>query len=88
MKTIILTTATIASMLFISCKSAKTESTQATVTAEICIVSGEALGEMGKPVEYTYQGQTLKFCCKSCIAKFEKAPAKYLPKTAAKEGKM
>ncbi len=87
MKTIILTTTTIASMLFISCKPAKTESTQATAPAEICIVSGEALGEMGKPVDYTYQGQTLKFCCKSCIAKFEKDPAKYLTKTAAKEGK-
>jgi YHS domain-containing protein len=88
MKTIILTTATIASMLFISCKPAKTESTRAAAAAEKCIVSGEVLGEMGKPVEYTYQGQTLKFCCKSCIAKFEKAPAKYLAKTAVKTGKM
>ena len=79
MKTTLIT-ATIASLLFVSCKPANTETTQAATPAEKCIVSGEALGEMGKPFEYVYQGQTLKFCCKSCVPKFEKEPAKYLAK--------
>lgn len=80
MKTTIIITAAIASLLAVSCKPAKTEATQAAAPAEKCIVSGEALGDMGKPFEYAYQGQTIKFCCKSCVPKFEKEPAKYLVK--------
>ncbi|MBI5381839.1 MAG: hypothetical protein HZA31_08065 [Opitutae bacterium] len=50
-----------------------------------CVVSGEKLGEMGAPIDYTYKqaGQPdrlVRFCCKSCIKKFEKDPAKYLKK--------
>ncbi len=73
-------TATLASLFLISCKPAKTEATQAAAPAEKCIVSGEPLGEMGAPFEYVYQGKTLKFCCKSCVPKFEKEPEKYLSK--------
>ena len=47
---------------------------------ETCIVSDEKLGEMGKPVVFVYQGQEIKFCCKSCRPKFDKDPAKYLKK--------
>jgi len=43
-----------------------------------CVVSGEKLGEMGPPVTYTYQGRTIKFCCKMCIRQFEQNPARYL----------
>jgi len=45
-----------------------------------CVVSGETLGEMGKPIEYDYKGTMVKFCCKSCIPDFEKDPEKYLAK--------
>ena len=50
-----------------------------------CVVSGGKLGGMGKPVTYVYQqaGQadrTVVFCCRACITKFEKEPAKYLAK--------
>lgn len=45
---------------------------------EKCIVSDEKLGEMGKPVVLTYKGQEMKFCCKDCVKKFNKEPAKYL----------
>jgi YHS domain-containing protein len=45
-----------------------------------CVVSGEELGTMGKPVEIVHEGTTVKFCCKSCIPDFEKEPAKYLAK--------
>jgi YHS domain-containing protein len=48
-----------------------------------CPVSDEKLGEggdMGPPVTLAYKGRTIKFCCKMCIGKFEKDPAKYLAK--------
>lgn len=48
-----------------------------------CVVSGETLGEMGDPVIYTYKedgkpDREVRFCCKMCIGKFKKDPAKYL----------
>jgi hypothetical protein len=45
---------------------------------EKCIVSDEKLGEMGKPVVLVYEGQEMKFCCKDCVKKFNKEPAKYI----------
>ena len=45
---------------------------------EKCIVSDEKLGEMGKPVVLTYEDQEMKFCCKDCVKKFNKEPAKYI----------
>jgi len=58
---------------------------------EKCIVSDEKLGEMGKPFVFTYKGQEVKLCCKSCQKDFKKDPAKYLKKIkeaeAAKEAK-
>ena len=73
----------IASLLIVSCKPAETGSA-ATAPAtkpyllETCLVSGEKLGTMGKPLEIVHKGQQIKFCCKSCLPKFEKDPAKYL----------
>lgn len=43
-----------------------------------CPVSGEKLGEMGKPVVFAYKGQEVKLCCKGCKKDFDKDPAKYL----------
>ena len=43
-----------------------------------CIVSDEKLGEMGKPFVFTYEGQEIKLCCKSCQKDFKKNPATYL----------
>ena len=45
-----------------------------------CIVTDNELGSMGDPITQVYQGQQVKFCCKACIAKFHKDPAKYLSK--------
>jgi YHS domain-containing protein len=55
------------------------------VMAEVptCPVTGEKLGEMGPPATFDYQGKKISFCCESCIAKFQKDPAKYLAKTPA-----
>lgn len=45
-----------------------------------CIVSDEKLGSMGDPIVEVYNGQQIKFCCKSCMADFKKEPQKYLAK--------
>ncbi len=45
-----------------------------------CLVTDNELGSMGKVVTRVYDGQEIKFCCKPCVAKFEKNPAKYLAK--------
>jgi YHS domain-containing protein len=52
--------------------------------APTCPVSGEKVGEMGPPVTIDYQGKKVAFCCESCVAKFQKDPAKYLAKQPAK----
>ena len=43
-----------------------------------CPVSGEKLGEMGKPFTFTYKDQEVKLCCKSCKKDFDKEQAKYI----------
>jgi len=53
-------------------------------TLDTCVVSGEKLGGMGDPVVFVYKGQEIKLCCKSCRGDFDKDPAKYLAKLAAK----
>lgn len=45
-----------------------------------CLVTGNELGSMGKPITKVYNGQEIKLCCKPCIKKFEANPAKYLSK--------
>ena len=45
-----------------------------------CLVSGNELGSMGKPITKVYGSQEIKFCCKPCIKKFEANQAKYLAK--------
>ncbi len=46
-----------------------------------CPVSGEKLGgDMGGPYVFTYQGQEVKLCCKSCKKDFDKDPNKFIVK--------
>jgi hypothetical protein len=54
-----------------------------------CVVTGEKLGEMGKPYVFTHEGREIKLCCKGCLRAFNKEPAKYLKKLeeAEKKGK-
>lgn len=74
---------------FVSCNDDKT--TEAAPPAEtspkvtdypldVCVVSGEKLGSMGEPFVITHEGTEVRFCCDSCVPKFEKDPAKYLAK--------
>jgi YHS domain-containing protein len=83
-------------MLIASCKKAETVTRETTVSAaeaatdaksyplKVCIVSGEELGTMGDPVSIVQEGQTIKFCCDSCVPKFKKDPDKYLEKLKTK----
>jgi YHS domain-containing protein len=43
-----------------------------------CPVSGDKLGDMGKPYVFVYKGQEVKLCCPDCKADFDKNPAKYM----------
>lgn len=51
-----------------------------TYSKDTCIVSDNKLGSMGTPVTKVYGNQEVKFCCKPCVAKFEKDPQRYLKK--------
>lgn len=48
-----------------------------------CPVSGDKLGEMGKPYVFEYKGHEVKLCCPDCKKDFEKDPAKYMKKIEA-----
>ncbi len=50
----------------------------------VCIVSDEDLDSMGGPVELVHKGQTIKFCCSSCVDSFKDNPDEYLAKLAGK----
>ncbi len=54
-------------------------------TLDVCVVSGEKLGSMGKPFVFVYQGQEIKLCCDGCKSDFDKEPAKFLAKLATKK---
>ena len=45
-----------------------------------CVVSDEALGEMGEPYVFISEGQEVKLCCKSCLKEFQKDKKTYLKK--------
>jgi len=56
---------------------------------DVCVVGGEKLGSMGKPVVIKHEGVTVKFCCKGCIEDFEEDPEKFIAKLeAAKNGEL
>jgi YHS domain-containing protein len=48
-----------------------------------CPVSGDKLGEMGKPFVFEYKGREVKLCCPDCKKDFDKDPAKYMKKIEA-----
>ncbi len=53
-----------------------------------CVVTGEKLGDGGmKAFTFTYEGQEVKLCCKSCKKAFDKDPAKYMAKIKEGEAK-
>jgi YHS domain-containing protein len=62
----------------------KTDAPAKPYPLKTCIVSDNDLDSMGEQASFVYQGQTIKVCCKPCIAKFEKNPPKYLKKIEGK----
>ncbi|MDZ4771592.1 MAG: hypothetical protein SGI72_00520 [Planctomycetota bacterium] len=47
-----------------------------------CIVSGEALGGMGEPVDKLYGTTLVRFCCNACVKGFEKDSEKFMKELA------
>ncbi len=72
----IIVTAFIAGLSGVTAAPAKTKP----YPKEVCIVTDNKLGSMGRVITKTYDGQEVKFCCKPCVGKFEKNPKKYLSK--------
>ncbi|HEY5891771.1 MAG TPA: hypothetical protein VIT91_00945 [Chthoniobacterales bacterium] len=86
---IFLTTFAAAVLAFTGISHAADDKTAAKPYAlETCLISGEKLGEMGKPVVFDYQGQQIKLCCKDCKKQFDKDPAKAMAEyeAAVKKG--
>ncbi len=50
---------------------------------KICVISGEKLGDHGKPYDFKHDGRLVRMCCDSCVPEFEKDPAKYIAKIDA-----
>jgi YHS domain-containing protein len=68
----------------VSAADAKDTGVPATYPLKNCVVSGEEFGgEMGKAVKVTYEGTDVYLCCKSCIKKFNKEPAKFVAQVKA-----
>ena len=72
------------------CKSSPDSSTQAAAKPyplDYCLVSGDKIGEMGKPIVIVYHGQQFKFCCSDCLPKFKEDPERYVKNLAEQEKK-
>ena len=54
--------------------------------AETCVVSGEALGSMGDPIDMLYGTRLVRLCCKGCVKGFQKDPKAFLAKLDEKKG--
>ena len=52
-----------------------------------CLVSGEKLGDHGKPYVFTHEGQEIKLCCEDCLKDFKQNPAKHMKAIAAAQKK-
>jgi YHS domain-containing protein len=62
----------------------KTVTKAAPVKFTTCMVTGEKLGSMGKPIMLKYKGQEYPVCCPACKPTFEKEPEKYIKAAMAK----
>lgn len=95
MKTFLSVTVLFISLHLVSCgeKEASTKSTQnstpvqqsnvSTPVNKYCMI--ESGNEIDPRVTIVYGGKTYGFCCKECIPKFQKEPAKYIARFEAKQ---
>jgi len=70
----------LSAVVLASCAAPSSTANVKPYTADTCIVTNNKLGSMGTPITKVYGNQEVKFCCKPCIAKFEKEPQRYLKK--------
>ncbi len=47
------------------------------IVNDVCPVMGRPVSKDAK-YKTTYEGQTIGFCCRGCVKKFEKDPEKYI----------
>ena len=81
MKALIYSTMTVmAAIIFSACAASNPSAKVKPYPFKTCIVTGNALGSMGDPVDFVYNGQQLKFCCRPCVKKFKANPDKYMSK--------
>jgi YHS domain-containing protein len=45
---------------------------------ETCVISGAKLDSMGGPYIHKHEGTEVRFCCRGCLPRFNRDPAKYL----------
>lgn len=45
---------------------------------QVCLVSGEKLGSMGKPVLVEHAGRKAWLCCQGCVEKFQASPDTFM----------
>ncbi|HMB70425.1 MAG TPA: hypothetical protein VKU85_14000 [bacterium] len=57
-----------------------------TYPLETCVVSGEPLDAMGKPVDFVHEGRLVRFCCGGCVDAFNEDPAAHFAKIDAAAG--
>lgn len=76
MKTTITTAIIAATFALVSCATPSGAGVKR-YTSDTCAVTDNKLGSMGDPVIKVYGNQEVKFCCKPCVAKYEKNPEKY-----------
>ncbi len=70
----------LSAVVLASCAAPSNSASVKPYTPDTCIVTDNKLGSMGTPITKVYGDQEVKFCCKPCIAKFEKEPQRYLKK--------
>jgi len=92
MKTVKILTATVLTMSLLGAPLAglaeeKKDDKVKAYTLKTCVVSGEKLGEMGKPYVFTNDNREIKLCCKDCLKDFDKDPKKYVKKLEEAEAK-
>lgn len=78
--TSLLAGAVLAGSLTATAADKKSDKKKSDYPLKTCVVSGEKLGEMGKPYVIKHDGREVQLCCKSCEKDFKKDPAKYMKK--------
>ncbi len=80
-------TLAVLALLLPACNAEKKEEASLPPSADyplqVCVVSGEKLGSMGKPHVIKHEGTEVQFCCKKCVTDFNADPKKFLAKIEA-----